>query len=524
MRNLSLVFLLVLILLLSPALKDGAFAAEKPALAVAFAEGNSEVSATVIEQLRNSGKFDILTFNPDLPTISRAVMEKKIPSDAVRNPSDAEKATLIARALGAQYAVRVQGSVSGSTAKVTLELSKIPDGRWITTAESEIAGGEGPRAAANRINAISTAASSAVSQLFIEAFGGLPEPSPAVEAPPAAPDTPSPAPSAPESPKTVETTPVRDITAQHNDIIRKADSYAAKGDLRNAVIELKRAVNLEPDKLETRVRLAKSYADLGMTAEAVSECKRALLFDKDSTPVYALLAKLYTASGSLEDAAEQYNQVIRADPKNVQARLSLGDINWNLAKMDESAAAYEAAADADPKNPAPHDRLQRLYAARKMYPQAFEHLVESRSLAAKAQDSSEKYGVIAEATQDEFNLVLGKLDTGRTDYDRGKITREEYYKDCQDAASRIEALADFLSKQTAPREYKDLHPRGVLAASLLSQATGYLVSYFETEQKHYLDDADLLKSEAKTEMNNFVAGLKTLAGEDAAISITQGNG
>ena len=85
----------------------------------------------------------------------------------------------------------------------------------------------------------------------------------------------------------------------------------------------------------------------------------------------------------------------------------------------------------------------------------------------------------------------------------------------------MEALADYLTRQTAPRAYKDVHARGLLAASLLAQAGGDMISYFETEQQHYLEDADLLRIEAETEMKNFVAGLRTAA---QPASSKQGNG
>ena len=538
MRKLPLLLLLILILSEGEAIAQGAnaspllavagitAAAPKPLpLTVAFGDGNSEVSASVIEQLRKSGKFDIFAFSPELPTVTRAVMERKITADVVKNPSDAAKVALIAHALGAKYAVRIQGSVNGSKATVTLELLKIPDGSWTTTAESDIAAGDGPRAAINRNNAISTAVSSAVSQILIEAFGGLPEPKPVIEPPKPEPQVIAPAPSEPR--KTTEIQPTRDITAEYNTILKQVDSYVTRGDLRNAVIALRAAINLQPDNAEIRLRLAKLYSDLGMTAEAISECKRALLFSKDSAPIYTQLASFYVAKGSLADAAEQYAQIIRLDPKNIEARLNLGDVNWNLAKPDDAAAAYEAAATADPQNPAPHERLQRLYAARKMYPQAIEHLVEAKSLSGDVgQDSMKKYGVVARVMQDEFNLVMGKLESGKTDYDNGKVTREDFYKDCKDATARIEALATFLSTQTAPKAYKDVHPHGVLATSLLAQAAGELVSYFETEQQRHLDDADLLQSEAKTEMKDFAAGLNKLnaAGQQPVTNPKEGNG
>ena len=84
--------------------------------------------------------------------------------------------------------------------------------------------------------------------------------------------------------------------------------------------------------------------------------------------------------------------------------------------------------------------------------------------------------------------------------------REDYYQECKDITDRIEALASYLSTQTAPDGYKDIHSHGVLAVSLLAQASGYMVSYFETEKQYYMEQATLLQNEAKTEMGTFAQG------------------
>jgi tetratricopeptide (TPR) repeat protein len=307
--------------------------------------------------------------------------------------------------------------------------------------------------------------------------------------------------------------------------MKLADSYATKGDLRNAVVALKQAINLQPQEMSPRMRLAQMYVDLGMSNEAASECNRALLFNKDSLEVHQFLAKLYMSMGRFGDAAEQCNQIVRLDPKNTDARISLGDISWNLAKVDDAVGAYEGAITADPTNILPHERLQKLYSAKKMYDKALEHLIAIRTLSGNpGDDISKKYAILAQILQDEFNDVMGKLDSDKVDFDAGKISREDYYADCKDVTARIEALATYLTTQTAPRPYKDVHPHGVFATSLLAQIGGNMVSYFETERKHYLDDAGLLKDNAKAEMQDFVAGLKTVAAGQPAANPKQGNG
>ena len=506
---------LILILVLTAGLTTIATGADKPQsqslpLVLAFncpvgedrAPSDSEVVAAVVQQLRGTGRFSALAFAPDLPTVTRAVMEGRLSRELLKRPSDPENAVKVASVLGAQYALRIEGTVISPDVKVSLELLKVAGGgRWTSVAESEIA--SGPREDMNRSNAISSAASSAVSQIVIQVFGqgtAMEPAKPPVETPI------SPQPDVPAAPQQPDAS--RDVVAEYTQIIKQVEAYTVKGDLRNAALELRRAINLEPDKTAARVRLAGMYMGLGMTAKAIDECKRALLFNKDDVAVYNMLTRLYVANGALADAAEQCREVIRLEPQNVDVHLSLGDIYWNQAEVDDAMSTYEAALSLDPKNPAPHERLYRLYAAKKMYAPALEHLLQTRLLAADGElDSSGQYDIVAQVIQDEFSFVLGKLDTARKEFDYGKIGRDDYYRECKDAAGRIEALAGFLSTQTAPDGYKEAHPHGVLATSLLAQAGGYMISYLESEQRHDLEQAGLLQAEARTEIELFTRAL-----------------
>lgn len=479
-----------------------------------------EITAAVLDQLAKTRQVETLSFNPELPNIIRAVMEHRLSKDMIDEAWDPKNAVRIAGTLQAQYALCLKGDVADNKVTVTLDLIKTPSGgQWTSTAESGIVAGGGQNR--SRSNAISTAASSVVSQIMLEAFGDtepilslkppVETPTPAVETS-APPMTPTPAistetPASPPAGKAAEAPPqkpieVRDINAEYSQELKQVDVYVAKNDLRSAAMELRKAVNLAPDKPTARLRLAGIYADLAMNAEAIDECKRALLFDKDNAAIHSLLVKLYLADSASAEAAGECTELIRLDPQNMEARITLGDILWNQAKVDEALHTYQEAAKQDPKNATAHGRLQKLYAARKMYPQALEQILAAKVPSAEAEpDASKRYAALSQVIRDEFVSVQDKLEAARGDFDQGKITREDYYQDCKDSTSRIEALAGYLSTQTAPSDYREAHSHGVLAASLLAQAGGYLVSYLETEKQYYKDQASLLQSEAKTEID-----------------------
>lgn len=481
--------------------------ADRPPLVVAFpcsvgeqsVPADSEVVAAVIEHLRRVGSVEVLAFNPDLPAVTRAIMERRLEQDILSKILDVQTAARVAGILGAQYALGIQGSVIGDKVSVALELLKVPGGgSWASGAESMIAEGRGSRAAVNRANAVSTAASSAVSQIVILAFGqsALLEP----PAPPAEPSVPLPtAPASPEEPEAA-----RDTSAEYIARIRQVDAYVAKHDLPNAVVELRRVINLEPDNAAPRVRLAQIYSDLGMAAEAVEECKRALLFRPDSASVYNMLANLYLANGAPADAAEQCREAVRLDPENTDALLTLGDICWNQNNVAEAEQAFEEAAKSAPLNPLPRERLHRFYAARRMHGPAIEQLLQARLLAAGGEpDDSAQYRIASGVIRDEFDAVADKLKADREDYEAKRLVREDYCRECKDAAKRVEASVDLLSGRTPPALYKDAHSHGVLALSLLAQAAGYMVSHLETGKQYYAEQAAILQMEAKTEMDLF---------------------
>lgn len=458
-----------------------------------------EVVAAVAKLMAEGGKVDTLIFNPDLPTITRAVFEGKLKSESLKKISDASAALEIGRALNVGYTLVCRGTVIGNQVDVALELLKVPSGgRWIAASGSLIAEGMGSIADINRKNAIMTAASSAVSQIAIMAFGGAVT-QPTEERTEYVP--------APAVPKISEAKP-RNIQAEYAQHIKQADEYIQKNDVANGIHELREAINLDPANSESRVKLAELYWKLGMFEEAIDECRRGLLFDKSNASLLTTLVQYYIAMGDLEEAAADCQKILQLEPQNVKVRISLGDIYWNQGKVDEAAKSYEEATKLDPKDPLPHEKLYKLYAAKRMHSQALEHLFRAKEVAQNGElTDTERYKILARILEERFNVLIEKLKIASEDYSRQKLSREDYYQECKDADAEAEGLATFISGQKSPDNLKDVHSRAVFAVSLLAQATSNLVLYLETERKQYLDQASVLQDEAKAEIAAFVGAV-----------------
>ncbi|GEM_PF-2004973 len=455
-----------------------------------------EVVSAVGSHLSAIGKVEVVTFDLENPTIARYVLERKIEDD-LSKIVDPKTSKEIADLLKADYILSVHGEVRPNLAIVALRMTKVSGkDEWTAGAESGIAQATGPQAARNVANAISTAASSAVSQIDLTAFSKF-KPKPAVEVV----DIPT-EPNVTTAFVPVEEPPARNLAAEFTSHMNAADRYAQLKDLPNVIYELRQAVNIEPGTISVRLKLAEAYSALGRTDEAVDELRRALLFKPDDPAVYNTLGQFYLANGSLKEAGEMFSNAVRLDPANIDARVSLGNILWNQNKLDEAAAVFEEAAKLQPTNAAPHERLYKLYWARRNYALAVEHLVASKAAGGPVDEVS-RYKIAAGVVHAQLTEVLGKLDETWEEYEAGQIAREDYYRDCKDISARIDDLSAFLSMQTAPSDLKRAHAHGVFGANLLAQSVGSLISYLETDKQQYADQAALSREEAKAELVEF---------------------
>lgn len=471
-------------------------APSKPLLMVC----DSAIVNEVISQIAASGKMDIVVYNPKYAGIQRALLEKHIKQDAVDNPADEKNVYLISKALNADYALRMQGSVSSEKVDIALEIIDThKNQKWASSAGSVIPESSGPQAQTLRKSAVFNASSVAVSQILILAFGqkemmntDVAVSTPTVVAP------------------TTETPPTRDIKAEADRLIKQADSAIEKKDVPGAIYATRLAINLQPENVDLRIKLAELYLSIKLTNKAIDEYKSAALFNKNDERIYKQLIAIYMKDGKFTDAAIYLEDILRIDPKNVDALLNLGDIYWNQSKINEAEKAYVDASNIAPDNSSVHDKLYKLYFAKNEFGKAFPEKYLSKEIIISDKSEDGKYAVISQMIKDEYADIVNRLNTSREDFDKQTITREEYYQECKLAGKEIDAFSEFSMKQKASTKAMNAHSHALLAINLLSQECGSLVSYFETEKSHYLDQANVYSSEAKTEMDLYNTELAKL--------------
>jgi len=134
--------------------------------------------------------------------------------------------------------------------------------------------------------------------------------------------------------------------------IQSAKDYIAKNDYKAAIIELKNAVQKNPDEPDTRFLLGKALLAAGDAAGAETEVRKAIALHASDDLTYPLLAEAMLTQGNLAKATKELGSVKLSTP---HAR---AELNATLAAAEyvqgnaQAGGSYLAAAVSDePTNP-----------------------------------------------------------------------------------------------------------------------------------------------------------------------------
>ncbi len=102
-----------------------------------------------------------------------------------------------------------------------------------------------------------------------------------------------------------------------------AQAYADLGLVRDAVLELQRAVSLAPSFADLRHRLAQHLQTLGRLDEAKTELEQALVHNPGFLPAKLQLGLVLVAQGSVDAGRAAWREVLDIDADNPMAKMYL---------------------------------------------------------------------------------------------------------------------------------------------------------------------------------------------------------
>ena len=136
-----------------------------------------------------------------------------------------------------------------------------------------------------------------------------------------------------------------------SDLIRSARDYQAKGDHKAAIIQLKNAVQKQPDNGEARLLLGKSSLAVGDPATAEKEFRKAAEFGQPAAVVAPLIARALLESGESERVVSEFGKQNLTEPgAESSLRVAVGQAQVRLRRMDDARESFKAALASDPSN------------------------------------------------------------------------------------------------------------------------------------------------------------------------------
>ena len=111
---------------------------------------------------------------------------------------------------------------------------------------------------------------------------------------------------------------------------QRAQQLLKEGLDRQAMEELRRVADYDPQNVEAYIQLATIYINTRRFEEAIRAASQSLK-RKETPEGYLLLAHVYLELGKLEDVKSQLDAALRLDPANVDASALLEELNSKIA-------------------------------------------------------------------------------------------------------------------------------------------------------------------------------------------------
>ena len=135
------------------------------------------------------------------------------------------------------------------------------------------------------------------------------------------------------------------------DLIRSARDYQAKGDHQAAIIQLKNAIQKQPDNGEARLLLGRSSLVIGDPATAEKEFRKAAEYGQPTAAVAPWIAQAMLDNGEVDKVVAEFGKTKLDDPKSEAAlRVVVGQAQLRMRRLDDADASFAAALAGDPSN------------------------------------------------------------------------------------------------------------------------------------------------------------------------------
>ena len=132
---------------------------------------------------------------------------------------------------------------------------------------------------------------------------------------------------------------------------RKGLGFLRSNQVNRALLELERAVKLDPASAEYLKSLGNALKTAGRLADALKSYRRSLEIMPDYLPSLYNLGLMLRESGRAEEAEQRFRRVVELDPGDGDALFNLASLLAELHRYSDAETVYRRALEVAPDNP-----------------------------------------------------------------------------------------------------------------------------------------------------------------------------
>ena len=133
--------------------------------------------------------------------------------------------------------------------------------------------------------------------------------------------------------------------------LRLALTQVKAGSLGQALINLRRALEADPDLVLSRFQLGEVLREQGKPEEAAEQYRHALRLDPNHAEAHNALGLILKEGQQTEPALEHFRRALRSDPLSYDAHANSGTIHLQQGKAEEATREFYRALQIEPNNP-----------------------------------------------------------------------------------------------------------------------------------------------------------------------------
>jgi Flp pilus assembly protein TadD len=162
--------------------------------------------------------------------------------------------------------------------------------------------------------------------------------------------------------------------ADYYRVIDDASNLMAKSRFQEAVVEWRKALDLNPDEARPHNNLGYCLAEVGRHAEAVPHYERAIALSPEYPEAYNNLGEALIRLDRRNEAMDAFEKALRLNPRYASAHSNLGAVLAQSGRLDPAIEHFQQALAANPALADVHNNLAVALAMSGRLPEAIPHL------------------------------------------------------------------------------------------------------------------------------------------------------